>query len=145
MAPSIGGEVGSQVLELYDPFLLLTLPNRSPKSSLVGAELCGWASPARTRPGSIRTACPSTPAPTWCPRAASGPRPCRRTSPTRATWSPSGWTRRAGCSTAWTTPAPCCSSAVSVPPSPSGLWSTSTASPGECSYWVSCPGKWALW
>lgn len=113
------------------------LPPRSPRSSAAGAGPCGWASRARTRPASTPTRCPSTPAPTWCPRAASGPRRCLRSLPTRATSSPSGWTRRAVSSTASMTRPPCSSSTGSARPTHSGPWWMSTASLEASSCWVS--------
>lgn len=120
------------------------LPSRSPRSSAAGAGRCAWASRARTPPASTRTRCPSTPAPTWSPRAASGPRRCPRNLPTRATSSPSGWTRRAVCFTASTTRLPCSSSMGSARQTRSGPWWTSTASRGVSSCLVSACSLWPL-
>lgn len=110
---------------------------RSPRSSAAGAGPCAWASRARTPPASTPTPCPSMPAPTWCPRAASGPRRYPKSLQTRATSSPSGWTRRAACSTASMTRPPCSSSTGSARPTRSGPWWMSTASRGASSCLVS--------
>lgn len=137
---TITGLWGSHVRLLTLTLMLMTVCSsngRSPRSRAAGAELCVWASPPKIRRALTRTACPSTPARTWCRRAASGPRRCPRSSPTRAASSPSGWTRRAASSTASTSPAPCCSSAGCAPLSHSGPSLTSMVSPAGCSCWVS--------
>lgn len=120
------------------------LPSRSPRSSAAGVGRCAWASRARTPPASTLTRCPSTPAPTWSPRAAFGPRRCPRNLPTRATSSPSGWTRRAVCFTASTTRLPCSSSMGSARQTHSGPWWTSTDSRGVSSCLVSAHSLWSL-
>lgn len=84
--------------------------HRSLRSSVVGAELSVWASRLKTHPVSTQTACPSMPVLTWSPRVASGPRLYLRSSPTKGTSSPSGWTRRAGSSIESMSPTRCCSS-----------------------------------
>ncbi|XP_028279342.1 E3 ubiquitin-protein ligase NEURL1-like [Parambassis ranga] len=61
------------------------------KSSAAGVVLCVLVSHPKTHQGSFQTPCPSMPALTWCPRAASGPKPCQKSSPMRETSSPSGW------------------------------------------------------
>ncbi len=95
-----------------------------------------WALLLRTRLESIPTPCPNMPALTWYPRAASGPRPCQKSSQTKETLFPSGWIRRGEYFTASTIPAPCCSSAAFGPQSHSGPSSMSTVWPEECNCWV---------
>lgn len=95
---------------------------RSLKSSRAGAAPCVLDSHAKTPPGLTQIPCPSTPAPTWSPKAASGPKLCLKSSPTRETLSTSGWTRKDGCFTGSTTWAPSYFSAACTSPSLCGRW-----------------------
>lgn len=101
---------------------------RSRKSSAAGAVLCDLVLLPKTHRGSTQTPCPSTRAQIWFLRAVFGQRLYLKSSPTKETSSPSGWTRRAGCFTESTTPAPCCSSAAFMSLNLFGLSQTSTAS-----------------
>lgn len=106
---------------------------RSPKSSVAGAGLFDSGLLPRILQGLTPTPCRSTRALTWFPKAASGPKLCRKSLPMRGTSLPSGWTRRDGFSTVWMTLLQCSSSAEWGRQNPSGLWLMSMGSPAGCS------------